>query len=265
VERARLSTRGEASRALAWCREAAAERDLTSLVRLGLAGASNVGAAATDRWRPARWWCPCCERSSGAFLSVANRLRTSRHAVCPACGSRSRHRGLVLALDRVVQLGEVRSVLHFAPEAPLLGPLRRALPDARHVTTDLHRRDVDAPGEDIQALSFPDGGFDLVVCNHVLEHVADDRRAMAELARVTAPGGVVLLTLPGDWSRRQTVTFADTSLNGHHRDYGTDVVDQLVARFAEVDVLVFGELDLDADRPGRAGLRPDDRVFACRP
>jgi len=157
-----------------------------------------------------------------------------------------------------------RRILHFAPEAPITAVLDRLVPEAEVVTTDLVRDDVDRPGEDIQALRFGDGEFDLVLCNHVLEHVADDVSATAELARVTASGGMALITLPGDWSRAATVAFPDRTFNGHHRDYGTDVVDLLTVAFGEVEVLVLGDLDA-GDRPGRPGLRPDDRIFVGRP
>jgi SAM-dependent methyltransferase len=263
VERATLSARDEASRALGWWRGALADRDGRSLGRLVVAGTANVAAAGTDRWRSPRWWCPCCDRRTGAFLWVGNQLRLSRHAVCPGCGSRSRHRGLALAVDRVAG-PSTRRVLHFAPEAPLAPVLERAAPQAEIVTTDLHRTDVDRPGEDIQALTFADDAFDLVVCNHVLEHVPDDRAALAELARVTAPGGVAVVSVPGDWSRAATVTFADDTFNGHHRDYGTDVVDLLREAFTDVEVVLLGDLAA-ADLPGDPGLRPDDRLHLCRP
>ena len=143
--------------------------------------------------------------------------------------------------------------------------LARTLPGAQVVTTDLHRTDVDRTGEDIQALTLADDAFDLVICNHVLEHVPDDRAAARELARVTAPGGQAVISVPGDWSRATTVTFADQAFNGHHRDYGTDVVDVLRSAFAEVDVVLLADLERQADLPGRPGLRPDDRLFVCRP
>lgn len=251
-----MSPRAEASRALGWWRGAVADRDARSLGRLLVAGSANVGAAGLDRWRSARWWCPCCDRRAGAFLWVGNQLRLSRHAVCPGCGSRSRHRGLALAVDRFAVPGRA---LHFAPEAPLATVLRRAAGEV--VTTDLHRTDVDRPGEDIQALGFADGEFDLVVCNHVLEHVPDDLAAVRELARVTA--GVAVVSVPGDWARADTVAFDDVRFNGHHRDYGRDVVDLLRAAFAEVEVVLLADLATDG-LPGDPGLRPDDRLFVCR-
>jgi SAM-dependent methyltransferase len=263
VERATLSARTEASRALDWWRGAVAERDAPYLGRLLVAGTANVSAAALDRWRPAAWWCPCCDHVSGAFLWVGNQLRLSRHAVCPSCGSRSRHRGLALAIGGIAGRA-TRRVLHFAPEAPLKHVLERAAPEAEVLTTDLHRTDVDRPGEDIQALGFGDDEFDLVVCNHVLEHVGDDRAGVRERARITAPGGVAVVSVPGDWARTATVMFDDERINGHHRDYGTDVVELLREAFAQVEVVVLGDLVTD-HAPGDPGLRADDRLFLCRP
>ena len=263
MERATSSPRAEASRALGWWRGAVADRDPQGLGRLLVAGSANIGGAVADRWRRPRRWCPCCDRSVGDFLWVANHLRLSRHAVCPGCGSRSRHRGLALAVDRVAGPA-TRRVLHFAPEAPLAPVIARVAASAEVVTTDLHRRDVDRPGEDIQALTFADGEFDVVVCNHVLEHVVDDRTAVAEVARVTAPGGVAVISVPGDWSRPDTLRFAEPDGNGHHRDYGADVVDLLHTAFSTVEVVELGTL-ATRGLPGDPGLRPDDRLFLCSP
>jgi SAM-dependent methyltransferase len=254
----------ELRRARSWLVEAVRDRDVRLFVRLAAAGAANVTAAALDRVRPARWWCPCCGRSSSAFLWIGNRLRIARHAECAGCGARSRHRGLALAVGDL-DADPAASVLHFAPEAPVTAVLERTLPSAHVLTTDLHRTDVDEPGQDIQALGLGDDAFDLVVCNHVLEHVPDDRAAVRELARVTAPGGVAVVSVPGDWSRAGTVTFPDEAFNGHHRDYGRDVVDLLRGGFGTVDVVVLGELEQRVHGPGRPGLRPDDRLFVCRP
>jgi SAM-dependent methyltransferase len=50
--------------------------------------------------------------------------------------------------------------------------------------------------QDIQALTYPDGGFDAVLCIEVLEHVADPFKAVAEIKRVLRPGGRLLVTAP---------------------------------------------------------------------
>jgi SAM-dependent methyltransferase len=263
VERATLSLGTELRRGRAWLREAVGTRDVRLLARLTVTGTANVTAAALDRVRPARWWCPCCGRVSSAFLWIGNRLRIARHAECAGCRARSRHRGLALAIDGLAPAG-ARRVLHFAPEVPVAEVLDRSLPGARVLTTDLHRTDVDRPGQDIQALDLDDDAFDLVICNHVLEHVPDDRAAARELARVTAPGGRAVISVPGDWTRSATVTFPDQAFNGHHRDYGTDVVELLRGAFGEVEVVLLADLVTPA-LPGDPGVRPDDRLFICTP
>ena len=49
---------------------------------------------------------------------------------------------------------------------------------------------------DIADVKFPDNTFDLIVCNHVLEHVPRDDLAISELYRVLKPGGVAILQVP---------------------------------------------------------------------
>jgi hypothetical protein len=88
---------------------------------------------------------------------------------------------------------------------------------------------------------------------------------MAELARVTRPGGLAIVSVPGDWRRADTVPLVAERHNGHHRDYGRDVADALGGAFDRVDVVVLGELETGPGLPGHPGLRPDDRLFVCRP
>lgn len=49
---------------------------------------------------------------------------------------------------------------------------------------------------DALRLPFPDGAFDRVICAEVLEHLPDDSAAMAELARVLKPGGMLAISVP---------------------------------------------------------------------
>ena len=98
---------------------------------------------------------------------------------------------------------------------------------------------------DVQALPFEDDTFDIVFCNHVLEHVADDRLAMREMYRVMRPGGRGVLLSPVDESR--TETFEDDTVTDpvertrifgqydHRRIYGRDYADRLRAVGWEVE------------------------------
>jgi 2-polyprenyl-3-methyl-5-hydroxy-6-metoxy-1,4-benzoquinol methylase len=123
--------------------------------------------------------------------------------------------------------------LHFAPE-PVLEYEIRKYTQHLYYTTDHQMPDVDFPKEDIQELSFGDSSFDLILSNHVLEHVPDDQQAVTELARILTPGGAAIITVPGDWRRRQTKTYSHLNYNGHYRDYGTDILDMFMRHFDSV-------------------------------
>jgi len=82
---------------------------------------------------------------------------------------------------------------------------------------------------DIQAIDRPGGAYDVVICSHVLEHVADDAKAIRELARILSKEGFLVLAVPRtevgetteDWG------FADPEKNLHYRGYGRDLDDRL--------------------------------------
>jgi len=85
---------------------------------------------------------------------------------------------------------------------------------------------------DLEAIDRPDRRYDLVICNHVLEHVRDDRRGFRELLRITRPDGLLQVTVPTPYTRETTKELGqpDEGAFGHWRAYGRD----LVQRFAEV-------------------------------
>lgn len=171
-------------------------------------------------------FCPVCD---SRLLAFAKTPAGRRHR-CPRCGSLPRHRVLWLQLLREGIAG--RDVLHVAPE-PAIGA---RLGEARVVSVDLEdpRADVRA---DLAALPMTDASFDLILCSHVLEHVADDRAAMREMRRVLRPGGVALLQTPVNHD--QPATFELPALSDpaererlfsqpdHVRVYGPDIRERL--------------------------------------
>ena len=113
-------------------------------------------------------------------------------AICPRCGSLPRNRLLKLALEDRGMLNAGARLLHFAPEAnvrqyvePRVGLYR---------TADLYAKGVDLR-LNIEAIDQPDASWDLIICSHVLEHV-DHRKALKELHRILAPGGILLALFP---------------------------------------------------------------------
>ncbi len=92
---------------------------------------------------------------------------------------------------------------------------------------------------DLMQIDRADGAYQLVICNHVLEHVPDDRSALQELGRITAAEGLVFLSFPDPLRRETTVDwgYADESRHGHYRHYGRDVYALLREALPEMHIL----------------------------
>lgn len=99
-------------------------------------------------------------------------------------------------------------MLHIAPEQPFLGRFRK-MKNLDLTTADLFSPLADVKC-DIQDMPFEDNTFDVIFCNHVLEHVDDDHKAMSELYRVMKPGGFGIFQVPIDYKRE--TTFEDPSI-----------------------------------------------------
>jgi SAM-dependent methyltransferase len=226
--------------------------------------------AATARHRGSAVQCPLCDNAFDRFKDDWNRP----DALCWRCGAHERHRAQWLLFERRPELlGPARSLLHFSPEWCLRRRLAQR-PGLRYVTTDLDpAQDVDLR-LDVTALELPDGAFDAVLCSHVLEHVPDDRAAMAELRRVTAPGGFTLVMVPLALDR--TATYEDPAItepadrkraflqSDHVRLYAPDIAERLGAAGFAVEVAdLHGELG--PARAARHGLLASDLIFLCRP
>jgi hypothetical protein len=114
--------------------------------------------------------CSVCANPVDFFLHHASDLRVSWNAVCPHCNSRSRHRGLWFLYKEILSGAQSPfKVLHFSPE-PVFYSLFNSYQQISYATADYRLQDVDFK-EDIQKLSFEDASYDLILCNHVIEHV----------------------------------------------------------------------------------------------
>ena len=146
------------------------------------------------RHRGSACYCSVCNSRLAAFRAAGEPKRPN--AECPVCDAMERHRMIALMLDDLLsQRGGKRWVhaLHVAPHLELGRFLAHRC--RRVVAGSLAPR----RGEqtiDVTDLGFPDDAFDLVLCSHVLEHVPDDKSALAELHRVLAPNGMALLLVP---------------------------------------------------------------------
>lgn len=201
--------------------------------------------------------CPFCNYQGKAFISRGNEQAVSYQSACPNCDSRSRHRGLFHLLPNFLDRGPDEEILVFAPEKILINHIHQ-ITQAQIKTTDYNSTDVDFPGEDIQNLRFEDNRFACIICNHVLEHVPEDQKALHELARITKPGGVVLITIPGDFPKRETVHYDHPDKNGHFRHYGMEVTSLMENAFPKVRAVDMGK-EVQANQK----VRPADMLFIC--
>lgn len=160
------------------------------------------------------------------------------NALSPSTLSLERHRLLWLYLQNETDffnLDKKFKVLHIAPEQCFL-KLFRNQKNLDYTTSDLESPIADVKA-DICNLPFEDNKFDVVFCNHVLEHIPDDNKAMQELFRVMKKGGFGIFQIPQDLSRVQT--FEDDSITDreertkifgqydHVRVYGRDYFNRL--------------------------------------
>ena len=183
---------------------------------------------------------------------------------CPRCWATDRERHLLLymrQLGMIEELGDAR-VLHFAPERRLSEIIRSQKP-AIYLRGDLYPNLPDITRLDMESIEAEDRSFDLVIANHVLEHVNDDLKALAELYRVLDRGGCAILQTP--FAANNAVTKEDASratdeasrpeLYGqedHVRLFGKDIFERFssvgfVSEVAEhasilgnIDALVYG-------------------------
>jgi len=158
------------------------------------------------------------------------------NALSPSTLSLERHRLLWLYLQNETDFFKTqKKVLHMAPEQCFLTIFRKQN-NLEYTTADLYSPIADVKA-DICNLPFDDNSYDVVFCNHVLEHIPDDTKAMQELYRVLKPGGFGIFQIPQELSRE--TTFEDDSITDrkerakifgqydHVRVYGRDYFDKL--------------------------------------
>jgi len=202
--------------------------------------------------RGTRYTDPIDGQSFSKFLPYGYEQQRE-NVLSPSTLSLERHRLLWLYLkEHTTFFTAPHKVLHFAPEQAFYSRFRK-LKNLDYTTTDLNSPLADVKA-DICDLPFEDNFFDFILCNHVLEHIPDDKKAMKELYRVLQPGGIGIFQIPQDLDRDKT--FEDDSITDpkerarifgqydHVRVYGRDFFQQLRNTGFQVE-----EVDLTAQMP----------------
>ncbi len=197
----------------------------------------------------------------------------NRDGYCPRCNAKARHRRLWLYLCNYTDFfGHAKRVLDVGP-SPGLSRALAGRDDLHYVSVGIETGTprLSVAG-DISALPFADRTFDVVLCQHVLEHVDDDRRSLAEIRRVTKNGGLAVISVP---MRLDQTTHEDPSVTdpqereelfgeaGHVRMYGYDLADRL--QDAGFESSLHNAEDIPSAECKRNGLRRDEHLFICCP
>lgn len=183
---------------------------------------------------------------------------------CPECMSRARERLVVAMLADVDLFG--KKVLHFSPEKNVLALIQN---QTQPVTVDLFPEfyeylDKNIQKADATQLAFANDSFDMVIGNHIMEHIPNDHKAMQEIYRVLKPGGQAILQVPFSTTipatieepdindpKRQSVLFGQRD---HVRIYQLeDYLDRLRKAGFKVDYLPYdsiSHLHINAIQPG---------------
>ena len=162
--------------------------------------------------------------------------KVRENVLAPGTLSLERHRLFWLYLkNETTFFSAPLRVLHFAPEQAFVQKFKKQK-NLTYTTTDLNSPIADVKA-DICDLPFKDNSFDFIICNHVLEHIPDDTKAMQELYRVLAPSGTAIVQVPYDAKRE--ITFEDNTITDqsertrifgqydHLRVYGMDYFKKL--------------------------------------
>ena len=228
-----------------------------------------------------RFCCPICggdfrklKAFKGIFYVKGNLVNHyTENAICPKCGSDTRHRFLVSFINKNDLLKSGIKLLHFAPEQCIYDLI------SKNTSIEYHCCDINpsayyrAVKIDITDIQYPKNSFDAVICCHVLEHIKDDTKALKELYRILKPGGWVLVSIPIYGEK----TFEDVSLDSkgrekmygiesHLRMNGLDFRKKITAAGFDVNIYSVGDIpgcyfDTSVSSPH---IESDKYLFYCR-
>lgn len=194
------------------------------------------------------------------------------NSTCPRCFSGDRERLLYLYLKNVRPDVFLRNtkLLHVAPEENL-GFKLKSCRNIDYVSADLNSQWADLQ-MDITDIKQADYTYDVIICNHVLEHVPDDLKAMTELYRVLKKGGFAILQVPMSYSSEKTLE--DPGIinpedrkksfgqEDHVRIYGKDYAVRLEKAGFTVNVVDYVK-EMDSSLVLKYGLLKDEKIFLC--
>tara|TARA_B100001750_G_scaffold150125_1_gene120269 strand:+ start:393 stop:1157 length:765 start_codon:yes stop_codon:yes gene_type:complete len=200
------------------------------------------------------------------------RINSRKNALAPDSLSLERHRLIWLYLKEKTDFFTAKiNFLHIAPEYCFLKRFKK-LPNLKYTTADLISPWADIK-MDVHDIPFTENVFDVIMCNHVLEHVEDDKKVMTEFYRVMKKGGWGIFQVPIDYNREETLE--DEKINtpqlrekhywqsDHMRLYGKDFPQKLrQAGFTVIEDDFINEIDKKLKT--RYCLPKEEIIYLCK-
>jgi SAM-dependent methyltransferase len=212
--------------------------------------------------------CNVCDHSFRKFLPYGRKAR--ENALCPNCLALERHRLMWLFLEKETDFFTSKlKVLHIAPELCFIDRME-ALPNLEYITADLESP-LAKVKMDVHQIPFGENTFDVVFCNHVLEHVADDILACSEINRVLKKDGWGIIQSPV-YDLEQT--FEDKTVTDpvereklfgqrdHVRKYGKDYAKRLSRSGLKVNENLFVK-NLPKSLIAKHALPENEVIYYC--
>ena len=212
--------------------------------------------------------CPICRIKLKKFFPYGRVVRNN--ALCPNCLSLERHRLMYLYLKNETNFFKNEwNVLHIAPEQCFISIFKNSK-NINYTSGDLFSPLADIK-MDIHKMPFKNNTFDIVLCNHVLEHVDNDIKALKEIKRVMKNGGFSILQvpfyypLPNKTIEDKSITKANErekayGQSDHLRKYGKDYKKRLSSVGFEVDVNEYVN-SLSKEKQKKYGLSENELIY----
>ena len=218
-----------------------------------------------------KYYCPCCKGHFRKFLPYG-RIKPRYNVLCPKCLSLERHRLIWLYLENKTTLfSDELKMLHFAPEQCFQSNFK-SMSNLNYITADIESP-LAMMKMDITDIPLENNSVDVILCNHLLEHVEDDRKAMKEMCRILTTNGWAIIQPHIDTAR--SVTFEDPSVtspeereklfnqNDHVRVYGSDYKDRLVEAGFTVHIEDYLN-DVDEKELEKYALESNRQIYLCK-
>lgn len=202
-----------------------------------------------------------------------------KNMLCPYCLSTDRDRLVYFYLTTQKELHEsLITLLHIAPE-PSLKKYFETLPNITYYRGDKFEEryngfyyDKGTLNLDLTDLQYPNECFDVIICNHVLEHIKEDSKALQEIKRVLKPNGWAILQVPIAKENQKTIEYQllppekRKSIYGqedHVRLYGLDYPERLMLHDFKVEIWDISHL-LNIDDITKFAINSEEKVIIIR-